>query len=434
MNVISYGSCLSNITVSIMHKMFGIKVLSTIANVRSDQFYHYFIAKDRLMIPRKYIESNLISSDTFENDPNYVPYQQMLDYQYPETLGQRGLAKSNFFNVIEREKIDIVIIDNYVDMSAKLSYPKQYDQYKDSPIMIRKQDFSNYDDFFVLGEQLEYHRSIYYFNEIVKYIKSFQPNVKIYFLHYPYNTYVNNYARQKKARAFERAFHNDDITIIPAPNIAPLYRKENDPAHFQMEVYNALAGFIYYNYEINNKIPKINQFFNESKVFEDSNDSVSFPTLYFMQDDSWSVAVKIYEYKNDKQFNFFLGQKGSSNSSVLRRREQLEFRASDGEYIGGINFYMHTINEVVITYNNGEFIFYNNGLKSKPIYHFTEVTFNKIGNSYAQSYDVPSVISSVSVWNKALTNSEVTECFQKDFLEKPNELIFNWNASECKNV
>lgn len=432
MNVISFGSCLSNITVSIMYKMFGIKVLSTIANVRSDQFYHYFIAKDKIMIPREYIENNLISLSENENDPNYVPYQQMLDYQYPETLGQRGLAKTNFFDAIYKEKVDVVIIDNYVDISAKLSYPKQYDQYKDSPIMIRKQDFSNYDDFFVLGEQLDYHQSIYYFNELVKYIKSFQPDVTIYFIHYPYNTYVNNYERQKKARAFERLFKNANITIVPAANIPPLYRKENDPAHFEMEVYNTLAGFIYYNYEVNKNRPSINNFFNRSKVFENREDSVVISPCHFKKDDSWSVAVNIYEYQNDKQFNFFLGQKGSADSSMLRRREQLEFRTSDGIYIGGVDFFMHTINEAVITYDNGEFLFYNNGLKSKPIYHPTESVFNMIGNTYAQSYDVPSLISSVSVWNKTLSESEISVCFQKDFLKKSDKLVFNWNASEDK--
>ncbi|HIQ27053.1 MAG TPA: hypothetical protein EYH42_00960, partial [Sulfurovum sp.] len=242
----SIGFCLSNMVVNRLLERFGGKKLFHVYRHRSDQFVHNYIKKDRPIIPREYIENNLKIKASNTTDPNFVSSQQMLDDQY-DKLGKHGVSTDrDFFEILENEKLDIIVLDNYVDMGAILAYPK-LKGFESSSVFLRKYEYHNFDEYFTFGKKLTNEESAYYFSEIIKYLKRLQPTAVIYFLHYPYNTYIDNPKRQIRAMEFEDIFQSkfDNVVIVPAFHITKTFQIEDDPAHFDDSIYVAYGGFIH---------------------------------------------------------------------------------------------------------------------------------------------------------------------------------------------
>ncbi len=427
MKIGSIGSCLSNVLANRMISRFGGEKLFHVYRNRSDQFYHYYIKKDKTIVPRKYVEDNLEILLENQDDPNFVSPTEMLDNQY-EKLGKHGIVNDkNLFEILTKEKLDIIILDNYTDMGAILSYPK-LDNYETSPIFLRKHDYSNYDKYFTFGKLLSVEESAFYFNEIINYLTTLQPTAFIYFLHYPYTPFVNNQKRQMRARNFERIFKSSKATMVPAATIQEMFQLENDPSHYEDSIYVAYGGFIYFDYLKRKKSEFMYLLSDKGKYFNDSESYYSIPILPFAAETSWTAAIKIYEFNNDKQFNFFLGERGTNNLSILRRNNFLEFRADDSTYVGGVEFYKEMLNHVVVVYDKGNFTFCNNGNVSTDIYHPTSASFNAIGSGYdGKSHEYPCQIFQVSFWAEALKQEEFSSCFDKWFIEKTGNLIAHWN-------
>ncbi len=427
MKIGSMGSCLSSMLIRKIMQRFGGQHLFHIARHRSDQFYYYYVAKDKDIVPRSYIEDNLNVLIEKSEDPNFVSLDEMLNDQY-EKIGQYGVSHNKrLFEVLMNEKLDIIVLDNFLDIGTFLSYPK-LDGYEKSPVLLRKKDFSNYDDYFTNDGKLPPGKSAFYFQEIIKYLKYLQPDASIYFVHYPYNTYDNNLERQIRAREFEDLFHTDIATIIPAPYISKSFQIKNDPAHFDDSIYTALGGFVYFHYKACVKQEKNRVLLQKGKRFNSPEDYFQIPLIAFNSDSSWSIAIKIYEFKNDELFNFFLGKRGVCNLSILRRKNLLEFRADDGTYVGGVEFCHEVLNHVVVVYDKGSFTFYNNGNVSTDIYHSTSASFDAIGSGYdGKSHEYPCQIFQVSFWDKALEQEEFSFCFDEQFIEKTANLIGHWD-------
>ncbi|WP_345976585.1 LamG-like jellyroll fold domain-containing protein [Sulfurimonas sp. HSL3-7] len=430
MNVITIGSCLSDMTANRAVIRFGGKRLGNVVHHRSDQFYHYYVKADKKQIPRKCIEQSLNPIEINSDDPNYVSFEAMLNNQY-EGIGQhRTVEKYDFFDVLQNEKVDVFILDNYVDMSGRLSYPK-FEEYSESPVFLRKNDFENYDDFFTLGDKISLENSAFYFREIITFLKATQPTASIYFIHYPYNTYEKNPKRQERAKEFEALFKSNEATIIPAPFIKKQFQLENDPAHFHDSIYVALAGFIHFHYEIHSHQAEVQQLLKLGKKFNGPEDYFPIPEIAFNADDSWTAAIKIYEFENDQLFNFFFGQRGTRNKSIVRRKNRLEFRADDDQYVGSVEFLTKTLNEVVVVYDEGKFIFYNNGKSSDVIEHPTSAVFDAIGSGYnGKQHEQPCLIETAAIWKKALIPEEVAHCFDKSLMEKDNDLVGYWELGK----
>lgn len=420
MNVLSFGSCLSGNIANLMKKTYGSSVLSSVSGVRSDILYHYHIAKDKDIIPRSYIDGKLIQTTSNLNDPNYVSPDKLLEYQYPEK--SKFSTSANFIEDIKTKKIDLMILDNHIDLSAKLSYPTQYKDFSNSPIFLRKQDYINFDDFFTLGEQLTCSESIYYINKLIDFVKSYHPDLNIYFINYPYNTYILNEKRQSKARLYEKIFFRDDITIVPSPTIQKNMQKENDPSHFQSEIYTSLAGFVFFDFEQKNKKYKFYDFMKKGHLIENADDTITFSELSFDENSSWSVALTVFEYPTEKQFNFLVGKKGVLDGSILRRKNILELRTSTGNYIGGVEFKLGTINNIAIVYNKGNLIFYCNENFYEINNCYTSFACNNLGNSYNSKYDSVCIVNNFSIWRNAISIKNLKSYLSNDdnfFTDEP---------------
>lgn len=429
MKIGSFGSCLSNMVVNRLTKRFGGSKSFHVYRHRSDQFYFYHVEKNRQIVPREYIEYKLEKLEPTEKvraEANYVPLKEVLDNQYSK-LGKHGVVSDDsFFDILEKQSLDIIIIDNYLDMSAILSYPKDKD-FENSPVFLRKDFFSNYDEYFTFGDKISIQDSMFYFTKIIEFFRSYQPNAEIYFLNYPYNTYINNVNRQKRAKQFEDEFSSSDATVVPAATISKNFQIENDPAHFDDSIYVAYSGFIYFNYLVKRKKnyeKKIAQeqvekekaskrFLDSAKFFQSCNEYEKIGPFIFNENESWTVALEVLEKNNDEQFNFFFGERGTVGHSLVRIKNKLYYRNSSGNYCGSLEFPLEVVNEVAVIYDAGSIKFYVNGTLSEPEQFTSSATFDAIGSGYTGSgNEQPTYINNVAIWNNSLSIGEI-ECFFK---------------------
>lgn len=437
MKIGSFGSCLSDMVVNRLTKRFGGSKSFHVYRHRSDQFYFYHIEKSRQIVPREYIEYKLEKLEPTEEikvDANYVPLKEVLDNQYSK-LGKHGVVTDDsFFDILKKQSLDIIIIDNYLDMSAILSYPKDED-FKDSPVFLRKDFFSNYDEYFSFGDKISIQDSMFYFAKIIEFFRNYQPNAEIYFLNYPYNTYVNNVNRQKRAKQFEDEFSSSEATVVPAATISKNFQIENDPAHFDDSIYVAYSGFIYFNYLVKRK--KVNEkkiaqeqienenaskrFLESAKFFQSCNEYEKVGPFIFNENDSWTVALEVYEKNNDEQFNFFFGERGTVGHSLVRVKNKLYYRNSSGNYCGSLEFPLGVVNEVAVIYDAGSIKFYVNGKLSEPEQFTSSAIFDAIGSGYTgNGNEQPTYINNVAIWNNSLSIGEIEHFFKggkyQDFL------------------
>jgi hypothetical protein len=168
------------------------------------------------------------------------------------------------------------------------------------------------------------------------------------------------------------------------------------------------------------------------KAFNGVEEYFHIQEISFKKKASWTVAIKIFELENNEMFNFFFGKRGICSLSILRRNNMLEFKADDDSYVGGIEFLTQRLNEIVVTYDNGTFIFYNNGNISKPIFHPSSARFDAIGSGYdGTKHEQTSIISHVLVFQRALNIEEISQCFEKEFIDNTNGVMGNWDFTNA---
>ncbi|MDQ7084461.1 MAG: hypothetical protein Q9M36_05820 [Sulfurovum sp.] len=100
-----------------------------------------FIKKDLEQIPRQYIEDVLIENNDFQKDETNSVTEELtttlLNNQY-DKIGQYAIPrekKKDLFELLENGIVDFILIDNHVEMTTKLSYPKK-GPYKNSPSLL----------------------------------------------------------------------------------------------------------------------------------------------------------------------------------------------------------------------------------------------------------------------------------------------------------
>lgn len=433
MRIASFGSCLSNMVVNRLISRFGGNKAFHIARNRSDQFYHYYINHDIKKIPLEYINKLAINKPEV-SDPNFIPHDLIIQNQYKDIE-----LNSKFDLDIKNGNFDILVIDNYVDMGIKLSYPAYLsEEFKNSSILLKNNDYYNYDELFTLGDLITNENSCFYFEKIIDFFRQKNPNAIIYFLHYPYNTYKQNAKRIKRAKEFESMFDSDNCIIVPAVTISDKYQIANDPAHFEDSIYVAYCGFIYNHFRViqNESIKKtIKAFYKNSRFFNNHNEFFPIEPFTKCKSDSWSAVIELLEVPNNQPFNFFFGERGTSCLSLVRRQGFIEFRADDNHYVSGISFDVGKINQIAVTYSSGTFVFYNNGNKTHDIYHPTSACFNAIGSGYdGTQHEQPTYISRAAIFDYCLTAFEVNDYFLGKTLDNSKSWAFKSNEEAVRAV
>jgi len=208
------------------------------------------------MVPRRLLDEVLIYKEETEADARqYVVNQYPDGVGYHELMATKASDAETLFSSLESQELDVILMDNFMDLAAKLLVWDKYPEYKNSPIFLNLGFFKNeatlaeqfsFLPFLTPTESAQNHLKIY------RWLRAMQPKAKIYFLCYHFCSSVGNHLRYNNAREFYREFEsiarNEDIHIIPPLTVgAELTKGEEDWPHFQPPVYQALAGYIYLN-------------------------------------------------------------------------------------------------------------------------------------------------------------------------------------------
>ncbi|GAB0117268.1 hypothetical protein [Acidisoma sp. 7E03] len=252
MKAMAFGSCMSNLTIASLVSLYDFEQSHSIHHNRSDNFIKYYIDKTASMIPEEHIDQILVYNPSSEKQA-----KQFLQNQYENHIGFHDLAHKkspgkSFFVDFREQKIDVILLDNFMDVAARLMKSKD-PLYPDSPLFLNPGFYENRNDIeskFSWEPYLTPEESARNWVKIYRWLRGIQPESKIFFLPYHYCTSKSVPDRFRRIRDFypvlKDASAGEDLHIIP-PLSPPVHltKGAEDWPHFQKPVYRGLAGYIY---------------------------------------------------------------------------------------------------------------------------------------------------------------------------------------------
>ena len=238
MNIATFGSCLSRYTASHYTKLFGGKIISSVYHNRSDAFVGKFIDKNWKDIEFDVL-SSFLSKSTEDLNVDNLPIN-ILKNQYEEWMGLHGLKKGiPFIESVNNKLIDFVIMDNYMDLSARLMQHES-----SAKFFLRPKDIFINKEGWVKEDFLDPVEGASGMLKIVNFIRSKSPKTKILFINFPFNTYLESMERVERTKAYENLFSEYDIRSIPCLSIHESFQTK-DKQHFKPQQYAGYAGMAY---------------------------------------------------------------------------------------------------------------------------------------------------------------------------------------------
>jgi hypothetical protein len=256
MKAMAFGSYMSNLTIAALIASFDFEQTHSVHHNRSDNFIRYYIDKTSQMIPESYFDELLV----YKSESEYQA-KQFLQNQYSSYIGFHDLLhkkdpNSTFFDDIKKQQLDVILMDNFMDIAARLMVHKDNETYANSPLFLNPGFYKNQAEIVSLfdwaGDYLEPEQSAKNWMVIYQWLRKYQPTARIFFLPYHYCTSVSSPARYERIRAFypvlKKLAHDENIHIIPplSPPFHLTKGEENWP-HFDKPVYRGLAGYVYLN-------------------------------------------------------------------------------------------------------------------------------------------------------------------------------------------
>lgn len=221
-NIATFGSKLARQVANSYALLFDGKVISSVCHNRSDYFCHQLLRKQTAPVVLTKLlatpfSEQLLNQDREEN------ILQMLKNQTMETIGQHRLSKGiNFFQAIESGLIDLLIIDNGIDLTARLFHADESDT---EPFLIRPEHIASLatTQAWTQGNLLTAEQSASNMAELIFHIQLYSPQTKIVFIQAPgYKDEIN----ESHTLAYDAALSNTDCILLPLLQKAsstPLY-------------------------------------------------------------------------------------------------------------------------------------------------------------------------------------------------------------------
>ena len=244
-SIMTFGSCFSRRIADQYVKIFGGKVISSVYHNRSDYFCQQFIDGDSsnpeldTLINSIEKPSNFIVTNR-DNDPFLLLRNQHANY-----IGLHGLKNgTNFLHALETKKANIIVIDNFMDIVARLYQhdnkklfflPQQRINELNASSCINKN--------WSLGELLNLQEGAECLSRIVTHVHIKQPNAKIFYVNFPSTTYAQTLEKKKRFEYYQYDFKNSNCHSIAPINILRPCQTE-DKRHFTTPLYAAYAGII----------------------------------------------------------------------------------------------------------------------------------------------------------------------------------------------
>lgn len=232
-NIITFGSCLSRYVARSYKRLYGGNITASVYHNRSD----YFILQKQSPIKTEMLsclKSAIPASALDEDSANIVKNQTT------EGVGRHKIdTTTGMVSLLEQRDSTLLIMDNFMDISAKLSRSRK----EGWECFLRPKDYQNHEEHFSLENYLDPIVSARNFEFLIQFLLDTLPNIKIFLIHFPYNTYTNQSERQNRSLGFLKAFQPAITTVIQPQSIPRIYRT-NVPSHFEELQYAAYAAMI----------------------------------------------------------------------------------------------------------------------------------------------------------------------------------------------
>ena len=245
-NVVTFGSCLSRYTSNHLVRLFGGRIISSVYHNRSDAFCGRLLDKTWHLDPMDEIRAALLKEDEQGSDDDNKA-SQILRNQYFETIGLHRLSKGmSLFTAVQSGQVDLFVVDNYMDLAARLiSQPHK----PHSGLFLRLNDFAapagatESSHGWATGDYLSPAAGVKAMSRILDFFRHHNPDARIVFINFPYNTYGSSPERVARTQEYERLFQYENSEIIPCLTIPEMNQTEQK-MHFKPPQYAAYAGII----------------------------------------------------------------------------------------------------------------------------------------------------------------------------------------------
>lgn len=234
-NILTFGSCLSRYIARSYKRLFAGEIVGSVYHNRSDYFTRCFIERTasplneevmKVLIPRFAV------SQLDEDSRSIVANQTASGIGRHKLEGDRGLMQT-----LSEVKVDLILVDNFMDVAGRLSSGLGMECF------LRPHDYLNYHEHFSIGGYIPPLDAAKNFLRILEFFSVQAPDAKIYFIHFPFNTYEGDNERRARSHEFAKIFKSNLATIIPPLSVPKIYRTEV-ASHFQEPQYAAYAGMI----------------------------------------------------------------------------------------------------------------------------------------------------------------------------------------------
>lgn len=238
MKIGTFGSCLSRGIAERYVEAFGGKILTSVYHNRTDQFLDVFVKK---VAPEPTLDVLMhLANVTAQDEGAEFDEVNILKNQVRATMGKHLLSAGvPFLDAIAANSLDILLIDNFIDVSAALKVGTVDDKAYRFFTRVRTADGNALE----LIPKMDPEVSATGTTELVQFIRSHSPRTRIIFSVFPWNTYPDASGRKQWTETFQRRLLID-VEIIPAIEVPPAFHIEGTPSHFRKDFYFVYAGMV----------------------------------------------------------------------------------------------------------------------------------------------------------------------------------------------
>lgn len=233
MKVVTFGSCLSRYSVNALQARSEVKLVGAVYHNRADRFVDHYIDKVSEEPSPELIEQMVLS------ESGAARCKLMLDNQLTtRKLGHHAIHNQlGFLDALDSE-LDLIVMDNFVDIIAKLAAPKG----SAPSLFLTFTDCTNLSDIFdIEKDYLDIDVAVEKWQKIISWVREKQPNTPIVFFNFPMHHHPNA-ALRDRSKEFAEKFKADNCFIVPD---CPVHESQIDtPSHFRTLQYSMYAGII----------------------------------------------------------------------------------------------------------------------------------------------------------------------------------------------
>ena len=236
-NIITFGSCLSRYVARSYKRLFAGEIVASVYHNRSDYFLSSFVDAAQLPLSdgRLSVLEPVSDLSALDEDSRNIARNQSI-----EGIGRHKLDTSrNLFETLRHERVDLVLIDNFMDVAARLARARS----DGAVCFLRPGDYVDFDRHFVGGDYIDPKQSAANFVRIVDFFANAVPTARICFLHFPFNTYEGDEARRRRSLSFLDHFAVERVHAIAPLSVPKIYRTAV-ASHFEEPQYTAYAGMV----------------------------------------------------------------------------------------------------------------------------------------------------------------------------------------------